>query len=224
MFEAWSGSATWNRSHSKPPDGGAALWFDPKASADRIVELTDSDRFGKVDYIKQISEGLGALWELDRTSRLATIIVLSQFPRKLFPGGAGAFEYDVQALALTKKILNEGKLKEYKYFEKMFVLLPLLQSEDREDSKLCLYHVERINNKMKADPKCFSRCVNMEEFCFYVQHQHNIIQQFGRYPARNQVLGRESTAEELAWLKSGESRFDFRKLIDDWTWKVHQLK
>ena len=64
----------------------------------------------------------------------------------------------------------------------------------------------------------------MDEFCNYVRHQHDIIQRFGRYPARNQVLGRESTAEEVAWLKSGESRFDFRKLIDDWTWKVHQLK
>ena len=124
-------------------------------------------------------------------------------------------------MAITKQILAEGKLKEYKYFEKMFVLLPLLQSENREDAKLCLHHFERINTKMKSDPKCFSRCVNFEEGCNYVRHQHDIIEWFGRYPSRNGLLDRESTPEEVAWLKSRESRFDFRRLIEDWTWKMH---
>ena len=177
IFDAWC-SASWNRSNTKPPDGSVEHWFNPKSGQDRIRKVTDSGKFDigkgkrkeKVDYIKKISEGVGFLWEIERTTKLASIIVLSQFPRKLYHNDVKAFEYDEQAVALTKKILEENKLKEYKYFEKMFVLLPLLHSESKEDANLSLYHFERIASKMKADPKCFSRCVNMDEFCNYVRH------------------------------------------------------
>ena len=70
--------------------------------------------------------------------------------------------------------------------------------------------MEQINNKMKFDPKCICRLINFEEICNYVRFQYDIIENFGRYPERNGLLRRETTPEEAKWLKSKESKFDFR--------------
>ena len=76
----------------------------------------------------------GALWDGDKYANLASILLFSQFPRKVFANSAKALEYDDRALCITKSILEKDKLKTYTYFERLFILLPLVYSENFQDA------------------------------------------------------------------------------------------
>lgn len=132
-----------------------------------------------------------AHWADEARSCLALVIVLDQFPRNLFRGEPRAFATDAMARAAARVILHRGWHKQMTQAEQLFAYLPFEHSEALEDQDLACDLLKDF------DP---------EQVRYAVRHRE-IIERFGRFPHRNGVLGRESTAAEIEFLKLPGSGF-----------------
>ncbi|PJK14830.1 hypothetical protein CO613_03895 [Lysobacteraceae bacterium NML07-0707] len=155
------------------------------------------------DFDAQIRERFAALWqqavysELDGwrdtlQGRLAEIIVLDQFSRNLFRNSAIAFAQDNMAVALAQEAVRQPGFADMAPSERHFMLMPLMHSESRRIHEQAVTLFERYTTPYALD--------------FEIKHKL-IIDRFGRYPHRNAVLGRESSAEEIEFLKQPGSSF-----------------
>ena len=128
----------------------------------------------------------------DAKTALAAVIVLDQFSRNMFRSTPSAFANDAKALAIVKKALVKGFAEKLSTEEQLFLYLPF---EHQENIDAQARSVELIS--ALGDP----------ELTKYAQAHKNVIDQFGRFPHRNAILGRISTAEELEFLKEPGSSF-----------------
>ncbi|MCM5569867.1 DUF924 domain-containing protein [Burkholderiaceae bacterium FT117] len=131
-------------------------------------------------------------WRATPRGRLAEVIVLDQFPRQIHRDTPLAFACDPLALALAQEAVARGDDGALTPVERVFLYLPYMHSESAAIQKVS---VELYRNNGLAD--------NLD---FALRHQA-IVDRFGRYPHRNEILGRESTLEEIAFLKEPGSRF-----------------
>jgi uncharacterized protein (DUF924 family) len=159
---------------------GEAYWF---AKSDEI-DAQIRDRFLPLheDLVKH--DGLGVCAP---RSILAVVIVLDQFSRNLFRTDARAFSADPVARRLSRAAVAQGfdmKMKNSK--EKYFLYLPFEHSENREDQALAYTMIRQLGN---------------EQWTRYAATHMMLIERFGRFPYRNEVLKRLSTADELAFLR-----------------------
>jgi uncharacterized protein (DUF924 family) len=127
-------------------------------------------------------------------SALATVLVLDQFSRNLYRGDARAFAADPLARRVARAALERGFDRGLDVNRRMFFYLPFEHSEDREDQRFAIERFEAT-----GEP----------ELVRYARQHQAVIERFGRFPHRNAVLGRPSTAEELAFL---ENRQDWAAL------------
>jgi uncharacterized protein (DUF924 family) len=118
-------------------------------------------------------------------SLLALIILLDQFPRNMFRGSARAFASDAQAMALTKEGIEKGFDRCLRGTQTDFFCMPLMHSESLADQDL-LVQLGHGDNR-------------------YAREHREIIARFGRFPHRNQILGRASTPEEVLYLAHASS-------------------
>lgn len=171
------------------------FWFhelDPRAhwSADPALDRLISERFSSLhDGARQ-----GELWQWRRHAhgRLAEIIVLDQFSRHLYRDDARSFAQDGMALALAQEAVAADVHHQLSPAERAFLLLPYMHSESRA--------VHAVAERLY---RAYAPADNLK----YELLHKAIIDRFGRYPHRNAVLGRESTAEEIEFLKQPGSRF-----------------
>ena len=131
-------------------------------------------------------------WRATPRGRLAEVIVLDQFPRQIHRDTPLAFACDPLALALAQEAVARGDDAPLSPIERVFLYLPYMHSESAEIQRVS---VELYRSNGLAD--------NLD---FALRHQA-IVDRFGRYPHRNEILGRESTPEEIAFLKEPGSRF-----------------
>lgn len=132
-------------------------------------------------------------WRQDPEGRLAEIIVLDQFSRNIYRDTAKAFAQDKMALVLAQEAVAAGVLQQLDSVEaRQLLLMPYMHSE----SKLIHEQAEQL----------FKQYTNEEVYGFEIRHKV-IIDRFGRYPHRNEILGRQSTAEELDFLNQPNSSF-----------------
>ena len=131
-------------------------------------------------------------WRDGPHGRLAEVIVLDQFPRNIHRGTPAAFACDPLALGLAQEAVAAGALAALSPVERSFLLLPYMHSES-----------PRIHEQAEALYREHAPAENLD---FELRHKA-IIDRFGRYPHRNALLGRESTAEELEFLKQPGSSF-----------------
>lgn len=131
-------------------------------------------------------------WRDHPYGRLAEVIILDQFSRNIYRDDAKSFATDALALALAQEAVRVGADQELKANERAFLYLPYMHSES------LLIHQEAM--------KLFKQEGLEENYQFEIKHKE-IIERFGRYPHRNQVLGRTSTAAEIEFLKSPGSSF-----------------
>lgn len=169
-----------------------------------FTELTPKQWFAKSDELDQHcayhfkttldAAAKSELWPWRETplGRLAEIIVLDQFSRNIYRDTPQAFSQDPLALALAQEALHHGYDKQLNDDERGFLLMPYMHSESKE------VHEEAL--KLFAEPGLESK------YNYEVRHKE-IVDRFGRYPHRNSILGRESTAEEIAFLKQPGSGF-----------------
>ncbi len=127
-------------------------------------------------------------WEETAAGCYALILLLDQFPRNLFRGSPRAFATDAQARAIADAAIARGFDRAYDLPERRFFYMPYMHSEDLADQRRCIALCEAAND---------------EEGVHHAVIHHDIIRDFGRFPHRNPVLGRDMTAEEQAFLAAG---------------------
>ena len=130
-------------------------------------------------------------WQSTPLAALALVVVLDQFSRNMFRGTRRAFAGDPAALAAATHMLEGGFDRLLCAQERTFVYMPFEHAEDLAAQRRSLVLFEAL------DPN------DME----YARRHHDIIARFGRFPHRNAVLGRESTPEEIEFLKRPGSSF-----------------
>lgn len=167
------------------------LWFGKDPEFDRAV----IERFRPL-YNRAVA-GMLDSWQTAPLTALALVIVFDQFPRNMFRGTPEAFATDNQALAVAKGAIELGFGQFMEPIQRIFLYLPLEHSENLEDQNeaVALYQILCDPNPELSDTLDSA-----------VRHQA-VIKQFGRFPHRNAILGRESTPEEVEFLQQPGSSF-----------------
>ena len=167
-------------------------------------ELTPQQQFVKDEGLDQtITTRFGATlqaarqcelapWRATPEGRLAEIIVLDQFSRNIHRDTAQAFAQDAQALTLAQELVASGQHHALPTAQRAFAYMPYMHSES------LVIHLHAM--------ELFDQPGLENNLAFEIRHRE-IIERFGRYPHRNQVLGRVSTAEETAFLAQPGSSF-----------------
>ncbi len=163
-----------------------SLWWKKDESFDQMI----IDRFSYLH--EKAIQGELFEWRYTAKGSLAEIIILDQFSRNMFRDSARAFAYDGMALILSQEAISAEYDRELSAVENSFLFMPFMHSESAMIHILAqaLYEKNGIQNNLD----------------FELKHKA-IIDRFGRYPHRNAILGRESTDEEIAFLKEPGSSF-----------------
>ena len=132
-------------------------------------------------------------WQETAEGALALIIILDQFPLNMFRAQVKSFETEKKAIAVALRAITSGFDKQLRNQKLRILLMPLTHSENLKDQelsfKLCKKYALR------------GQLASMMSLRF-VKHHRNLIKEFGRFPHRNAILGRESTLEEIEYLAS----------------------
>ncbi|MCA9644546.1 MAG: DUF924 domain-containing protein [Myxococcales bacterium] len=173
-----------------------SLWFASKPELDAEIR----SRFGA--DVEAAARGELEHLTAEARGRLAVIILLDQFTRNIYRGTAQAFASDHLALGHCRTAISSKQDEALRRVERPFLYMPLMHSEDltAQDEALRVFGklVETAEGELK---KTFE---NNLKFA----HMHrDLIVKFGRFPHRNAILGRESTAEEAAYLADGAETF-----------------
>jgi uncharacterized protein (DUF924 family) len=131
-------------------------------------------------------------WRATPEGRLAEIVLLDQFSRNVYRDTARAFAQDALALAQAQELVASGQDRSLPLAQRSFAYMPYVHSES------ALVHAQAV--------ALFSQPGMEDTLRFELRHQA-IIERFGRYPHRNAILGRSSTAQELAFLNEPGSSF-----------------
>jgi uncharacterized protein (DUF924 family) len=172
-----------------------AFWFETLKPEDwyrknPAIDAAITERFGAT--YEALKTGVPPEWLAEPKGTLAAIIVLDQFPRNMFRDDPRAFATDQAALALAKCAIGEEIDMQLPPEERAFIYMPFQHSEARDDQARSIELFTALGAPLNLD---------------FAQRHQAIIARFGRFPHRNSVLGRASTAEELAFLQEPGSSF-----------------
>jgi len=165
-------------------------WFEKSDAFDAEVR----DRFASLHA--QAAAGNCENWKERAAECLAYVIVLDQFPRNMCRGTARAFASDALALAAAKEAVGRGFDRAMQPVERLFLYLPFEHSEQLGDQLLACERIEPL-----------AAFAATEDAHRYAVRHCDVIRRFGRFPHRNALLGRESTAAEIEFLKEPASSF-----------------
>jgi uncharacterized protein (DUF924 family) len=161
---------------------GPDKWYEKDDAFDAAIR----ERF--LATYAAAAAGRLAAWENTAEGALALVIVLDQFPRNMFRGDARSFAADPLARAVADRAIARGFDKLYLPPERRFFYLPFTHSENLADQERCV-----ALNRAAAD----------DEGVKWAELHADIIRRFGRFPHRNQMLGRTTTPDEQAFLAGG---------------------
>ena len=167
-----------------------AAWFKKDAAFD------DEIRSRFLDTYELAASGQLVHWLVQAQSCLALIVVLDQFPRNMFRGSPRTFAADTMARETTLYALEHGFDTTMKPVERQFIYLPLEHSEALADQQQCLMLMQALSVYPETS-----------DLHVWAEKHLVIIERFGRFPHRNAVLGRESTLDEIEFLKLAGSGF-----------------
>jgi uncharacterized protein (DUF924 family) len=196
------------------PDALLAFWFGPPADDAALFQRNMGRWFGggpafDEEIRAQFSELLepGAVmavagWAKTPEGRLAAILAFDQFSRNMFRGTPRAFALDPWARGLAREAVERRVDTKLSHAQRMFVYLPFEHSEDPEDQALS---VQLYTAMRDGAPKGLHSA--LDNLVNYAKRHAEIVERFGRFPHRNAILGRESTAEEVAFLQTPGSSF-----------------
>ncbi len=164
---------------------GEKHWFDPSREVDeKIRELF-------LALHQQLATGQVAELATSR-EMLAAVIVLDQFSRNIFRGTSRAYAADPMARGLARIAISRGFDVDLTGEQKQFLYMPFQHSEDAQDQARSLAFFDKLGN---------------ERWTQYALAHKAIIDRFGRFPHRNAILGRDSSAEEIASLQEPMGSF-----------------
>ena len=178
------------------PDFGdrRSIWFESTEEEDLEIR----DRF--LATYEQVARGDLAEHEDYAEGCLALIITLDQFPRNMFRATARSFDQDQRALACARFAMERGFDAGFPQLIKIFFYLPFEHSEVLEDQQRCMELIHAL-------PDYEDKPRNLK----FAGRHLEIIERFGRFPHRNEILGRDSTPEEIEFLKEPDSSFIWPK-------------
>jgi len=162
------------------------LWWSTNLEFDKTI----THRFEST--LQQAITGELFAWRQEPEGRLAEVIVIDQFSRNIYRNSPLAFAYDPLALVLAQEAIAVGADLSLSSIERSFLYLPFMHSE----SKIIHAWAEKLYRENGLP----------DNYQFELKHKA-IVDRFGRYPHRNQILGRTSTVEELEFLKQPGSSF-----------------
>jgi uncharacterized protein (DUF924 family) len=164
------------------------IWF--RSTSEFDVALRDAF----LPDLEAATEGGLAAWEASADGALALVLLLDQLPRNLFRGTPRAYVTDPVARAAADRALERGFDQQVPPVWRQFFYLPFHHSGDLADQR-------RARALFEALPSEPDRAAGLR----YARRYHEIIARFGRFPHRNAILGRVSTAEEIAFLAEAGS-------------------
>ena len=172
------------------------LWFGKDAAVDAEIAA----RF--VPHIPGAIAGEFDAWLDANETAVALVILLDQFSRNGYRDTAKMYAADPKALATALQLIEQGRDTQMHPIERMFVYLPLEHAEDLAHQEHCVELMQGLAEDVAAmGSDAYAKLVD-----YAVQHR-DIVARFGRFPHRNAILGRESTAEEAEFLKEPGSSF-----------------
>jgi uncharacterized protein (DUF924 family) len=192
ILEFWFGSDSDDGAVAKERAG---LWWSKNKETD------DEIRRFEIYVILADSEQMKD-WLATPRGRLALIILTDQFPRNIYRDTARAFSCDIQALTWCIDGLEKKIDRDLRPIERVFFYLPLEHAEYMEHQDLSVKCFGELVSTVPAEQRPV-----FEEYLDYAIRHRQIIERFGRFPHRNKLLGRKSTAEELAFLAEPGSSF-----------------
>ena len=182
----------WFAANRDPEHGSVRdLWFRKSEATDRTI----AERFGTL--IEQALRGELDDWAAQPESALAQIVLLDQFTRNSFRDTPRAFAGDKRALAAAMAMVGSRQDETLLPVQRVFVYLPFEHAEG----------IGMQNEALRLFTRLVASAPEMQGMLDYTRRHHDVIARFGRFPHRNQVLGRHSTAAELAFLAEPGSRF-----------------
>ena len=177
------------------PDSILHVWFEELTAKQHFVKDATLDetiraRFG--DTLEAAARCELFAWRDTAEGRLAEIIVLDQFSRNVYRDTPRAFAQDALALVLAQELVASTQDRSLPEAQRVFAYMPYMHSES------ALVHAQGV--------ALFTQLGIQDNLDFELRHKA-IIDRFGRYPHRNAILARTSSAEELAFLSEPGSSF-----------------
>lgn len=183
------------------PDDVLDFWFS-ETDPDNWFERSDAfdaelrARFGAA--VASARDGGLADWHDTPRGCLALIILIDQFSRNIYRDSPEAWSADPVALSCMNRAIDRNDDATLNHDERKFLYMPLMHSEALADQERCVALFRDLADEGAEDGEL--------ALAFAIRH-HEIIERFGRFPHRNQILGRDSTPEEIAFLEEPNSAF-----------------
>lgn len=166
-------------------DAGPTKWFVKDDDFDRAC------RDGFLPTYEAAARGDLNEWELTPEGALAVILLLDQFPRNMFRGNRATYKTDPVALLAADRAIERGYDRQVEPQFRAFFYLPFMHSEHLPDQERSV----TLNEALGAP-----------DSIKYAHHHRDIVARFGRFPHRNAILGRDTTPEEVEFLKESDFR------------------
>ena len=160
--------------------GAPERWFKPDPDFDAQIRSRFTDLY---ERLKQEEPGA-----MTARASVAAVLVLDQFPRHMFRGTAQEFATDWEALSVARSAVDGGADQRVPIDERMFLYMPFMHSEEPDTQRRSV---------------ALFAALDVPELWRVARDHKMVIDKFGRFPHRNKVLGRPSTPDEIAFLKTG---------------------
>lgn len=174
----------------------ASLWWGKERAADEEI----SQRFGSL--VLDAEAGRLSEWLNTPRGSLALILLTDQFPRAIYRDQPMAFHFDAVARWFCLEGIAHGLDRRLRPIHRVFYYLPLEHAEDLSLQQRCVTLFQTLLDEVPDSAK-----PSFGNFLQFAQRHQDIIRQFGRFPHRNEVLGRQSSADEAQFLRQPNSSF-----------------
>ena len=200
-----------------------AFWFGEDAAAGNAAEIsavagrqsalwwgksTETDQSIKTRFeasLQAASRNELDDWADTAQGMLALILLLDQFPRNMYRDTAEAFAFDELARQCVHLGLAQGFDQQLSPLQRVFFYMPLEHSEDIDDQEYSVQLFRALAKQIAKEAPAAKETA--DGYLRFADRHHAIVERFSRFPHRNAILGRASTAEEVAFLKEPGSSF-----------------
>lgn len=169
------------------------FWFSEEASKHWFNSTSEFDERLQQEYEanwQQAKQGELDHWGETAIGSLALIILLDQIPLNIFRGKPDSFSTEAQSIVVARTAIDKGFDAELTIRQKAFLYMPFMHSEKLKDQALALELFDQPG---------------LEGNLRFSKHHHDIVERFGRFPHRNEILGRESSPTEIEYLNSKQA-------------------
>jgi len=174
--------------NSLTPSDVLDYWFSEKSKQFWFASTPQVDNEIKVRFEsvwEKAAEGEYSQWRETADGSVALIVILDQLPLNMFRSDPKGFQTENMAVEVALNAINNGFDEELNDEKLLFLFMPLMHSENIDHQNLQVYLFDKYN-------------FNLE----FSKHHRDLVKKFGRFPHRNEILGRMSTMEELDYLLS----------------------